>query len=37
VLWNAFKRIAMPYSAAEKHAVFFGTAAQAYRLSVTPE
>jgi predicted TIM-barrel fold metal-dependent hydrolase len=37
VLWNAFKRVAMPYSAAEKHALFFGAAAKAYRLSVTPE
>jgi predicted TIM-barrel fold metal-dependent hydrolase len=35
VLWNAFKRIASPYSVAEKHALFFGTAAKAYRLSVS--
>lgn len=34
VLWNAFKRIAMPYSADEKHALFFGTAARAYRLEL---
>ena len=37
VLWNAFKRVATAYSAVEKHALFFGTAAKAYRLSVTPE
>lgn len=32
VLWNGFKRIAGGWSAAEKNAVFAGTAAQAYRL-----
>lgn len=36
VLWNAFKRIAMPFSSAEKHELFFGTAVRAYRLSVSP-
>ncbi len=34
VIWNTFKRIAAKYSADEKHALFFGTAAKAYRLSV---
>jgi L-fuconolactonase len=33
-LWNAFKRIAKPYSAAEKTAMFSGTAARFYRLSI---
>jgi predicted TIM-barrel fold metal-dependent hydrolase len=32
VLWNACKRIAAGYSAAEKHALFYGAAAKAYRL-----
>ena len=32
VLWNAFKRIAAGCSAVEKAALFFGTAAQFYRL-----
>ena len=32
VIWNAFKRIAAGCSAAEKQALFFGTAAQAYRI-----
>ena len=36
VLWNAFKRIAGGYSQAEKHELFFGTAARAYRMNVTP-
>lgn len=35
VLWNAFKRIALPYSATEQHALFFGSATKAYRLSVS--
>lgn len=34
VLWNAFKRVAAPYSAEERHALFFGTAARVYRLHV---
>ena len=33
-LWNAFKRIAAQYSADEKTAMFSGTAARVYRLSV---
>ena len=33
VIWNAFKRIAAQYSADEKHALFYGTAARAYRLT----
>ena len=32
ILWNAFKRLAAGYSAAEKQALFSGTAARAYRL-----
>ncbi|HJU17333.1 MAG TPA: amidohydrolase family protein [Stellaceae bacterium] len=32
VLWNAFKRIAAQYSAAEKQALFAGTATRFYRL-----
>ena len=32
VLWNAFKRLAKNYSAAEKTALFSGTARRAYRL-----
>ncbi len=32
VLWNAFKRIAAGYSAAEKAALFAGTATKFYRL-----
>ena len=32
VLWNAFKRIAKGYSAAEKSALFTDTAARVYRL-----
>lgn len=32
VLWNAFKRIASGASAAEKQALFYGTARRAYRL-----
>jgi len=34
VLWNAFKRIAAGASAAEKAALFHGTAARVYRLSL---
>ena len=34
ILWNAFKRIAAEYSADEKHALFYGAAAKAYRLHV---
>ncbi|MBV9331970.1 MAG: amidohydrolase family protein [Alphaproteobacteria bacterium] len=34
VLWNAFKRIAEPYSAAEKSALFSDTAARVYRLKL---
>nr|WP_047169332.1 amidohydrolase family protein [Sphingomonas sp. Y57] len=33
-LWNAFKRVASGASAAEKHALFFGTAKAVYRLDV---
>ena len=32
VLWNAFKKLAAPYSDSEKHAMFFGTAEKVYRL-----
>jgi predicted TIM-barrel fold metal-dependent hydrolase len=35
VLWNAFKRIAANYSAADKAELFFGTAARVYRLVLT--
>jgi predicted TIM-barrel fold metal-dependent hydrolase len=34
VLWNAFKLIAKNYSAAEKGALFYGTAKRIYRLKV---
>ena len=34
VLWNAFKRVAAGYSAAEKRALFHGAAARAYRLNL---
>ena len=34
-LWNAFKRIATGYSAAEKAALFSGTATKFYRLEPT--
>jgi L-fuconolactonase len=34
VLWNAFKRIAQNYSAAEKTALFSGTAARVYRVKI---
>jgi L-fuconolactonase len=33
-LWNAFKRIAANYSAAEKTALFSGTASQVYRVNL---
>ncbi|MBO9352382.1 amidohydrolase family protein [Bordetella petrii] len=36
VMWNAFKRIASGYSEDEKHELFFGTAARAYRLKLDP-
>lgn len=32
IIWNTFKRIAAPYSAAEKRALFHDTAVNAYRL-----
>ena len=34
VLWNAFKRLAAGYSAADKTALFSGTAARVYRLAL---
>ena len=34
VLWNAFKRLAMGASAAEKAALFSGTAARVYKLAL---
>ena len=34
VLWNAFKRLATGYSAAEKHDLFYGAAARAYRIAL---
>jgi L-fuconolactonase len=34
VMWNAFKRIASEYSEDEKHALFFGSAANAYRIAL---
>ncbi|MBZ9603040.1 amidohydrolase family protein [Phyllobacterium chamaecytisi] len=33
-VWNAFKRLAEPYSETEKHQLFFATAARFYRLQV---
>lgn len=33
VLWNALKKIAAPFSADERDAMFFGTAARVYRLA----
>jgi len=33
VLWNAFKKIAAPYSEAEKDAMFRGTATRVYRIA----
>ena len=32
VLWNGLKAIAAPYSAAERDAMFYGTATRVYRL-----
>ena len=37
VLWNAFKRLTKNYSAADKAALYKGTATQAYRLSGLPD
>ena len=34
VLWNAFKKMAAGFTAAEQHALFFGTANRAYRLGL---
>jgi len=34
ILWNAFRRVAAGYSANEKRALFYGTAATAYRLNL---
>lgn len=34
VIWNAFKRVAARYTKEEKHALFYGTAASAYRLNL---
>ena len=34
-LWNAFKRISSDASAAEKRALYSGTAARVYRLTVS--
>jgi len=34
VIWNTFKRIAAQYSTDEKRALFYGTAAKAYRLKL---
>jgi predicted TIM-barrel fold metal-dependent hydrolase len=34
VIWNVFKRIAARYTPEEKHALFHGTAATAYRLAL---
>ena len=36
VLWNAFKRLASGASAAERAALFSGTAARLYRLERLP-
>lgn len=33
-LWNSFKLLAEPYSATEKHDLFFGTAARFYQLQI---
>ena len=32
VLWNAFKKLAAPFSEDEKHSLFWGTATSVYRL-----
>lgn len=37
VLWNAFKKIAAPYSADERGELFFGTANRFYRLGLSPD
>jgi predicted TIM-barrel fold metal-dependent hydrolase len=37
VLWNAFKRLASGASAADKAALFSGTAMRVYRLDRLPE
>jgi len=34
VIWNAFKRVAAGYTSEERHALFYGAAAKAYRLQV---
>jgi predicted TIM-barrel fold metal-dependent hydrolase len=34
VIWNAFKRVAAKYSAADKQALFYGTAARTYQLTL---
>jgi predicted TIM-barrel fold metal-dependent hydrolase len=34
VIWNALKRIAAPYSEAEKSRMFEGTAAEVYKISL---
>ena len=36
VLWNAFKRLAQPYSEEERRALLMGTAARVYRLENLP-
>lgn len=36
VIWNAFKRLAAPYSADERHRLLFATAREVYRLDVEP-
>lgn len=36
VLWNAFKKIAAEFSEAEKHAMFYDTAARVYKLDTLP-
>lgn len=33
-LWNAFKRLAEPYTETEKHELFFATAARFYRIQI---
>jgi predicted TIM-barrel fold metal-dependent hydrolase len=32
VLWNAFKKLAAPFTRDEQHAMFYGTAARVYRI-----
>jgi predicted TIM-barrel fold metal-dependent hydrolase len=34
-IWNAFKRISQSYSAAERSALFHGTAADVYKIAST--